>query len=360
MTGSSDVHYSSIDTGATTPTFRRELFTKIRSAIQRNALVTGGTDPNHCALVDNLGAGGAKVGIVGSHAYSIIGATTVSGCMLLHCRNPWGATEWGGDWRDDDPRWTRRAIQELNDDPLNGGNYVNASDGSFFISVNDFCDRFDGMTSCIVTSDEMPYFTLIEGAWESGNCGGVSSCNNPQYYISAPLGCEIAIHMSVPQDALETGAIRMSLCRPSSYDIEKAWLSGRIETHVDSPRQSKYMNYRSVELPEEGHLLTTDDADVYPTQASNVSNLFFRSFSSVLFVCVVFYFLRNLIYLWTFLYLLCLCFSSLLLFFFSFTHMPLMSTFLCFDVPKGRIRTYPDDGWSSDGAWLSGDKYCCV
>ena len=51
-----------------------------------------------------------KVGLVDSHAYSLIAALEVS-CgpftkeRLLMLRNPWGFREWSGDWSDTSSKW---------------------------------------------------------------------------------------------------------------------------------------------------------------------------------------------------------------------------------------------------------------
>jgi len=52
-----------------------------------------------------------SVGLVGSHAYSLI-ATFVAKdkdenkIRLLKIRNPWGQKEWTGDWSDNSEKWT--------------------------------------------------------------------------------------------------------------------------------------------------------------------------------------------------------------------------------------------------------------
>jgi hypothetical protein len=124
ITGSPDVTYTSIATTQTDAAFRKLLFGKIRDGLSHQALITGGSNSRFCKVVDDSGQGGKKYGIVGSHAYSIIGAVKVGKTPLLHLRNPWGKTEWAGDWSDDDARWTRSAIKQVNGDPLNGGNFV--------------------------------------------------------------------------------------------------------------------------------------------------------------------------------------------------------------------------------------------
>jgi hypothetical protein len=101
MTGSQLVKYHPLNTGSVPPAAQDALFAEVREALQMGAIVTAGTNGAFCSLKDDLGQGGKKTGLVGKHAYSILGAATVGGVDLFHCRNPWGGTEWGGAWRDD-------------------------------------------------------------------------------------------------------------------------------------------------------------------------------------------------------------------------------------------------------------------
>lgn len=48
---------------------------------------------------------GATKGIVGFHAYSLIGAVRKGRHKLLKLRNPWGSGEWKGAWSDGDANW---------------------------------------------------------------------------------------------------------------------------------------------------------------------------------------------------------------------------------------------------------------
>ena len=60
-----------------------------------------------------------KVGLVDSHAYSLIAAVDVDiGIMkkekLVMIRNPWGFKEWSGDWGDDSKQWKEYPDAEKN------------------------------------------------------------------------------------------------------------------------------------------------------------------------------------------------------------------------------------------------------
>ena len=51
-----------------------------------------------------------KVGLVDSHAYSLLAAVDVEiGLLkrekLVMLRNPWGYREWSGDWGDESKKW---------------------------------------------------------------------------------------------------------------------------------------------------------------------------------------------------------------------------------------------------------------
>lgn len=49
------------------------------------------------------------MGLVSGHAYTLIAAKQTSkGDRLVKLRNPWGETEWTGDWSDSSPLWTEQ------------------------------------------------------------------------------------------------------------------------------------------------------------------------------------------------------------------------------------------------------------
>jgi calpain-15 len=56
-------------------------------------------------------------------------------------RNPWGGTEWNGDWSDKSELWTPRiknvcGVKEL------------VEDGIFWMDFSDFCEEFDEIYIC--------------------------------------------------------------------------------------------------------------------------------------------------------------------------------------------------------------------
>ena len=68
---------------------------------KENFIMCAGTegDAEHRAMYE-------KVGLIGGHAYSLIGAYEGNGLQLVNVRNPWGSHEWTGDWSDHSPLWT--------------------------------------------------------------------------------------------------------------------------------------------------------------------------------------------------------------------------------------------------------------
>lgn len=88
-------------------------------------------------------------GIANGHAYSIIGAnefTSDSGDIrLLRMRNPWGHTEWKGDFSDDDAKnWTPELKEYFEYDKFMG------DDGIFFMPFDDYIQEFSSFVICCI------------------------------------------------------------------------------------------------------------------------------------------------------------------------------------------------------------------
>lgn len=128
-------------------------------------------------------------GIIPSHAYGILGMYTVpllSGqtVPLMRLRNPWGNSEWQGEWSDRSPRWreispaVKREIG-WSDDP---------DDGTFFISLPDFLKCYEKIYLCKTLRDGLVSVD-VTSRWETGrSAGGCSNfptwmCN-PQYIVN--------------------------------------------------------------------------------------------------------------------------------------------------------------------------------
>lgn len=98
-----------------------------------------------------------EMGLVNFHAYAIIDIREVEiknskkKEKLMKIRNPWGETEWKGDWSDKSKLWTDELKAQLG--------WENKDDGSFWMSFKDFCSYFFGVTICRV-HDEYFYKAL--------------------------------------------------------------------------------------------------------------------------------------------------------------------------------------------------------
>ena len=86
--------------------------------------------------------------IVQGHAFSCIQVAEVSGFQLLKLRNPWGNTEFTGDWSDNSIMWKRYPKVK------NKLNPVVADDGEFWIQFDDYVRYFDTTDCAIFTPPE--------------------------------------------------------------------------------------------------------------------------------------------------------------------------------------------------------------
>ena len=80
-----------------------------------------------------------KVGLRGSHAYSVLQLEEVSlngkKYQLIKLRNPWGKTEWNGEWSDNSPLWTDELKEKLK--------LKVEDDGAFWMSFDEYVRFYD-------------------------------------------------------------------------------------------------------------------------------------------------------------------------------------------------------------------------
>ena len=73
-------------------------------------------------------------GIICGHAYTVLSAhnlATPNGSVrLIKLRNPWGGSEWNGDWSDKSSLWTQQLKNEVG--------FVAKEDGIFFMAERDY------------------------------------------------------------------------------------------------------------------------------------------------------------------------------------------------------------------------------
>lgn len=79
----------------------------------------------------------ATQGVVGGHAYAVLRTWEEGDLKLLKIRNPWGETEWEGDWSDGSKLWTADMMIKLE--------HTFGDDGVFWISYKDFLKHFPGI-----------------------------------------------------------------------------------------------------------------------------------------------------------------------------------------------------------------------
>eukprot|EP00527_Entomoneis_sp_CCMP2396_P007216 CAMPEP_0198145108 /NCGR_PEP_ID=MMETSP1443-20131203/21046_1 /TAXON_ID=186043 /ORGANISM="Entomoneis sp., Strain CCMP2396" /LENGTH=480 /DNA_ID=CAMNT_0043808637 /DNA_START=104 /DNA_END=1546 /DNA_ORIENTATION=+ len=119
-----------------------------------------------------------QAGLVAGHAYSLIAAvevaeTSVAGLpkpggqsfKLLKLRNPWGSYEWKGDWSDKSKKWKKypSIAKQLN--------FVNADDGAFWISFDDFHKVYTRINICDRDTSRDASLDVNE---DKGSCGILS------------------------------------------------------------------------------------------------------------------------------------------------------------------------------------------
>jgi hypothetical protein len=109
-------------------------------------------------------------GIVLGHAYSIHKVVRTHGFELLQMRNPWGDSEWTGDWSDNSPMWDiyPEVARELGRE--------DADDGMFWISFNDFVENYR-VVYYLDTTKDMKHI-ILNGHLHSGEFDGANGCSS--------------------------------------------------------------------------------------------------------------------------------------------------------------------------------------
>jgi len=142
-------------------------------------------DENNAVFVTVSGAKPAELGahegcasgLLSDHAYAMVEARNCQGHRLVKIQNPWGSYEWQGDWSDDSPLWTESMKEEVN--------FVNADDGAFYMSFEDFFRCYSEITVC--EAGEVMFEKTCNGEWVSGenSAGGAVKAVglNPRYLL---------------------------------------------------------------------------------------------------------------------------------------------------------------------------------
>ncbi|KAF8354688.1 hypothetical protein PRIPAC_96311 [Pristionchus pacificus] len=145
-------------------------------------------------------------GLVGAHAYSVtslLKVKTKSGDeqVLLRLRNPWGHTEWKGDWADEDYHWNEAEVLEevischatYKKDGASHSTYK--IDGEFCMPFEEFLRLYWRVEVCNLSAE-----VRIDGSWslEENTAGG-----GPQYPTSYYLNPQFGARFTVTSDCIE-------------------------------------------------------------------------------------------------------------------------------------------------------------
>ncbi|XP_016310487.1 calpain-1 catalytic subunit-like [Sinocyclocheilus anshuiensis] len=132
-------------------------------------------------------------GIVVGHAYTVTKVYQVmrggNPVKLVRSFNPWGDSEWKGDWSDKSPLWNTVSSEDRKQLLVN-------ENGEFWMSMNDFLKTFDNMDICCICPDFLEGKSACHwiskyhhGSWVSGSTdrGCISHadtfCKNPQFWL---------------------------------------------------------------------------------------------------------------------------------------------------------------------------------
>lgn len=113
---------------------------RVSSADKKGYVMVTGITEDKTSNGGKGGEGHLDNGLVTGHAYSLVGAAEVKGSdgqmhKIVQVRNPFGSTEWTGDWSDNSPQWTPESMAQVTHD--------SGDDGIFWMSLQDFCTNFN-------------------------------------------------------------------------------------------------------------------------------------------------------------------------------------------------------------------------
>jgi len=132
-------------------------------------------------------------GIIGGHAYSVLGTYVVSNATssfnLVKVRNPWGSDTWTGDWSDNYVGWKT----------VNGSSINKVSnDGDFFVDMQDIMSVFSTIVIGNYSENSQVYFT------ESLNDDGQIK----MYEFTSPVTQTISLSMEFYNSRMYTPGCR--------------------------------------------------------------------------------------------------------------------------------------------------------
>jgi calpain-15 len=133
----------------------------------------------------------SDTGIVERHAYSILDVQDVEGFKMVQLRNPWGASEWNGDWSDRSPLWEAnpRVARKLRHAGA-------ADDGAFWMTYADYV-RYYAHTDTLMLMGLPGWmettFTIDAATAALGRPGTEQPELNPQLWLRSSVNTEVLL-----------------------------------------------------------------------------------------------------------------------------------------------------------------------
>ncbi len=127
---------------------KEKLWKELYNSIKKNYVIGTGTVESN--WID-------KVGLAGQHAYSVLALEEVqvngNKYQLIKLRNPWGKTEWNGEWSDSSPLWTEELKEKLQ--------LKVEDDGAFWMSFDEYVRFYDQADIAYLQFDSQNYGHII-------------------------------------------------------------------------------------------------------------------------------------------------------------------------------------------------------
>jgi hypothetical protein len=112
-------------------------------------------------------------GILTNHAYSVLYIKEVGPLKFLKVRNPWGRSEWRGDWSDNDSKWQDHPeVEAAMQDDTDAMFKIDAEDGTFWMVWEDFVIHFNKIYVCRIFEDELFQQYPVQGQWKGKSAAG--------------------------------------------------------------------------------------------------------------------------------------------------------------------------------------------
>ena len=134
------------------------------------------------------GSKSAAKGVIGGHAYAVLKAWEEGDLRLLKMRNPWGSTEWEGDWSDGSKLWTPDMMTKLQ--------HTFGDDGVFWISYKDFLKHFPSINRVRLFNKEWQ----VAQRWTSVSVPWTVDYLDTKFQFTITEKCPVVIGLSQPDD----------------------------------------------------------------------------------------------------------------------------------------------------------------